>query len=85
VEDIAKQIKEYPLKAQYRMKLYADKNISEREHAIGDMVYLKLQPYRHTSLNLHRSPKLHSKYYGPFRVLQKNRKYFLQDHVTERL
>lgn len=33
------------------------------------MVYLKLQPYRHTSLSTHRCLKLHSKYYGPFRVL----------------
>ena len=35
------------------------------------MVYLKLQPYRHTSLSLHRCLKLHSKYYGPFKVLAK--------------
>uniref|UniRef100_A0A453SWK3 Tf2-1-like SH3-like domain-containing protein n=1 Tax=Aegilops tauschii subsp. strangulata TaxID=200361 RepID=A0A453SWK3_AEGTS len=38
---------------------------------VGDMVYLKLQPYRHTSLSLHRHLKLHSKFYGPFRVLNK--------------
>ena len=35
------------------------------------MVYLKLQPYRHTSLSAHRSLKLHSKFYGPFRVLDR--------------
>ena len=35
------------------------------------MVYLKLQPYRHTTLSIHKHLKLHSKYYGPFRVLQK--------------
>jgi hypothetical protein len=35
------------------------------------MVYLKLQPYMHTSLIIHRCLKLHSKYYGPFRVLEK--------------
>ena len=35
------------------------------------MVYLKIQPYRHTSLSIHRSLKLHSKFYGPFRVLEK--------------
>lgn len=38
---------------------------------IGSRVYLKLQPYRHTSLSLHNSLKLHPKYYGPFRVLEK--------------
>jgi hypothetical protein len=35
------------------------------------MVYLKIQPYSHTSLSTHRSLKLHSKYYGPFRVLER--------------
>lgn len=35
------------------------------------MVYLKIQPYRHTSLSLHRSLKLHPKFYGPFRVVEK--------------
>ena len=35
------------------------------------MVYLKLQPYMHTSLSIHRCLKLHSKYYGTFRVLEK--------------
>uniref|UniRef100_A0A453KXP9 Tf2-1-like SH3-like domain-containing protein n=1 Tax=Aegilops tauschii subsp. strangulata TaxID=200361 RepID=A0A453KXP9_AEGTS len=38
---------------------------------VGDMVHVKLQPYRHTSLSIHRHLKLHSKYYGPFRVLEK--------------
>ena len=70
-EEIAKQIKENLLKAQERMKQQADKNRSERTFEVGDMVYLKLQPYRHTSLSIHRCLKLHSKFYGPFRVLAK--------------
>jgi hypothetical protein len=32
---------------------------------------LKLQPYRHTSLSIHRCLKLHFKYYRPFWVLEK--------------
>jgi hypothetical protein len=35
------------------------------------MVYLKLQPYWHTSLSAHRCLKLHPKYYGTFRILHK--------------
>jgi hypothetical protein len=50
-------------------KKYVGKHRKEREFTAGDMVYLKIQPYRHTSLSLHRSLKLHSKFYGPFRVL----------------
>lgn len=64
-------IKNNLLKAQERMKYYADKKRKEREFSEGDMVYLKLQPYRHTSLSLHRHLKLHSKFYGPFRVLER--------------
>jgi hypothetical protein len=38
---------------------------------IGDMVYLKLQTYRYNAFNLHKSMKIQTKYYGPFRVLEK--------------
>ncbi|CAN6347636.1 unnamed protein product [Urochloa humidicola] len=64
-------IKDNLVKAQARIKHQADKHRTDREFQIGDMVYLKLQPYRHTSLSTHRCLKLHSKYYGPFRVLEK--------------
>ncbi|KAL0395244.1 UNVERIFIED_CONTAM: Transposon Ty3-G Gag-Pol polyprotein [Sesamum latifolium] len=36
--------------AQNRMKVYADKNRTERSFVVGDYVYLKLQPYRQNSL-----------------------------------
>jgi hypothetical protein len=70
-EAITLQIKANLQKAQERMKLQADRNRSERHLEIGGMVYLKLQPYRHTSLSIHRCLKLRSKYYGPLRVLEK--------------
>jgi hypothetical protein len=56
---------------QERMKKYADKHHSERDLVVDDMAYLKLQPYHHASLGIHKSIKLHSKFYGPFKVLQK--------------
>lgn len=58
-------------KAQSRMKQYADTKRSERTFQVGDMAYLKMQPYRHNALGLHSSLKLYSCYYGPFRVLNK--------------
>jgi exosome complex RNA-binding protein Rrp4 len=64
-------IKDTLQKAQARMKNQADKHMTDREFAVGDMVYLKIQPYRHTSLSAHKSLKLHSKFYGPFRILDK--------------
>jgi hypothetical protein len=57
--------------AQERMVHFANQNRNERELAIGDMVYLKVQPYRHSSLSIHRCIKLHSKFYGLFRILEK--------------
>src|SRR3954471_13044863 len=35
------------------------------------MVYLKIQTYKHTSLSIHRHLKLHSKFYGPFHILER--------------
>lgn len=70
-EVTAQPIKDNLIKAQARMKLYADQHRSERTLEVGDMVYIKLQPYRHTSLSIHHHLKLHSRYYGPFRVLER--------------
>jgi hypothetical protein len=47
----------------------ANKHRSERQFAIGDFVYLKLQPYRQKTLGHRHSKKLASKYYGPYEVL----------------
>ncbi|KAL0287402.1 UNVERIFIED_CONTAM: hypothetical protein Sradi_7125900 [Sesamum radiatum] len=53
--------------AQQRMKLCADKRITEREFEVGDKVFLKLQPYRQTSVSLKEQLKLSAKYYDPTR------------------
>ena len=73
------QLKENLAQATARMKKFADLNRSERTLEIGDMVYLKMQPYRMQAFGLRGPIKLHSKYYGPFRVTQKvgNRAYKL--------
>lgn len=55
-------------KAQERMKFYADKKRSEREFKVNVLVYLKLQPYRQTSVALRKLLKWISKYYEPYRV-----------------
>ena len=48
-----------------------DKHRTEREFAVGDMVYLKLVPYQLQSLNPHSHHKLLPQFYGPFEVLQR--------------
>lgn len=56
-------------RAQHRMKQQADKNRSQREFNVGDMVYLKLQPYVQASVAPRSNRKLSFRFYGPFRVL----------------
>ena len=66
-----KSLQENLLKAQNRMKKYADQNITERVFQANDLVYLKMQPYRKTTLVLRNALKLSSKYNGPFHISNK--------------
>jgi hypothetical protein len=42
----------------HRIKQMADKNRSEREFLVGDLVFLKLQPYRQNTVALRKNLKL---------------------------
>ncbi|XP_011027642.1 PREDICTED: transposon Ty3-G Gag-Pol polyprotein [Populus euphratica] len=57
--------------ARDRMKTQADKHRREVHFTVGDFVYLKLQPYRQTSVAFCRSMKLAPRYFGPYQVLAK--------------
>ncbi|KAH0698723.1 hypothetical protein KY284_012938 [Solanum tuberosum] len=52
--------------AQHRMKDLANSHRSDRVFAVGDWVYLKLQPYRQVSVAGQPFNKLATKYYGPY-------------------
>jgi len=47
--------------ARHRIIQLANKHMSERSFAIWDLVYIKLQPYRHKTLAYRQSQKLASK------------------------
>jgi hypothetical protein len=51
------------------MKKQANKHRQERSFEVGDLVYLKLQPYVQTSLAPRSSQKLAFKFFGPYKIL----------------
>ena len=56
--------------AQNRMKQQADQGRSKRQFAEGDQVFLRLQPYKQTSLKAEHCQKLAPKFYGSYTVLK---------------
>lgn len=70
-EQMIQQLKENLLAAQNRMKVYADQHRSDRHYNVNDMVYLQIQPYRQNAFGLRGSLKLRTKYYGPFKILER--------------
>ncbi|CAM8924213.1 unnamed protein product [Rhodiola kirilowii] len=70
-EEVISMLKFHLLRAQNRMKQYADSHRSAREFQVGDFVYLKLQPYRQHSMKSRAPHKLSPRFYGPFRVIDR--------------
>jgi hypothetical protein len=65
-----KVIKLHLLRAQTRMKRQTHKQRPEHEFAVGDMVYLKLQPYIQSSVAKRSNNKLSFRFFCPFKVLE---------------
>ena len=70
-QDILKAFKDNLVMAQTQQKTYADKHRVECSFEIGDMVYLRLQPYRQSSLKKSGAEKLRPRFYGPYRVTRR--------------
>ncbi|KAL7106350.1 hypothetical protein ACP275_07G107500 [Erythranthe tilingii] len=70
-DEIIKELKIHLAAAQNQMKQAADKHRREEQFEIGDWVYLKLQPYRQRSVFKRVFHKLASRFYGPFRIVER--------------
>ena len=53
------------------MKRQADKHRSERSFAVGDWVFLKVQPYVQSSLARRANQKLSFRFFGPYKILER--------------
>ncbi|KAL8126838.1 hypothetical protein AgCh_013947 [Apium graveolens] len=58
------------LKAQQHMKANTDAKRRDNTYKVGELVYIKLQPYRKRSIAKRPYEKLAARFYGPFEVLQ---------------
>jgi hypothetical protein len=66
--EVLQQLKKKLLKAQAIMKEQADQKRIPHQFKEGDMVFVKLRPYRQNSVAGRRINKLAKRYYGPFKL-----------------
>ncbi|KAA0066184.1 Transposon Ty3-G Gag-Pol polyprotein [Cucumis melo var. makuwa] len=64
-------LREHLLLAQQQIKLYADCKRRHVEFQIGELVFVKIRPYRQVTLRSKRNEKLSSRYFGPYKILEK--------------
>jgi hypothetical protein len=57
-------------KAQSVMKTAADQHRIPHKFAVGDLVFVKLRPYRQISIAGRRVHKLSKRYYGPYKLIK---------------
>jgi hypothetical protein len=68
-DEAIRQLRNHLLRAQERMKHFADKNRSDRSFEIGEWVFVKLRAHRQKSVVSRIHAKLSAKYYGPYPVV----------------
>jgi len=58
-------------RAQNQQKMYANRHRVERTFEVGDLVFVRLQPYRKSTLKRSGAKKLKPQFYGPYRIVRR--------------
>ena len=58
-------------KVKNQKKVQADKHMVEHTFEVGDLIYLRLQPYRKASIKRNGIENLQPRFFGPYRVKRK--------------
>jgi hypothetical protein len=69
-QGMLQQVRLHLQRAQDRMKKQADQGRTERVFAVGDRVFLKLQPYCQSSITERVNQKLSFRFFGPYTIIR---------------
>nr|GEX08375.1 transposon Ty3-G Gag-Pol polyprotein [Tanacetum cinerariifolium] len=70
-DEVLRQLRNNLLASQICMKVNADRHRRELEFNVGDLVYIKLQLYRQSSVVIRYSTKIAPCFFGPYKILNR--------------
>jgi hypothetical protein len=69
--NILRVLKENLQVAKNQQNIYANRDRAKHNFEVGDLVFLRLHPYRQSSLKKSGEEKLKPHFYGPYRVIRR--------------
>ena len=70
-QDIIRSLKDNLQHAQNQQKLYVDRKRTERSFEVGDLVFVRFQTYKQSTLKRSGVEKLKPRLYGSYKVIRK--------------
>jgi hypothetical protein len=70
-QEILKLLKENLQTTQNQQKMSVDRHRIEHSFEVGDLVFLRLQPYKQSSLKKCGVEKLNPRFYGPYKIMRR--------------